>query len=245
MKISEASLTHLKEEQARIGAAISSIGSHEAAAQKFTSMLYEGFRESIVLVRSFLSIRYENLPEDVRGFVDTLAAAKGVANQVDGATLVLTLLGTSGAKPEWNDRRRSAGHVGIPLVSAAFIDAIPMMSRLLKQLGLGLEWIDSRDSDLVMRTTGRMSGTFFVPDATTEVDHQGRNIIAAQDFVSAEGVETVFGFGGGYLGTDNFCVTIIFLREAIDKTKAEQFAGMMAFFKADTVDVVKAKKLFA
>ncbi len=135
-------------------------------------------------------------------------------------------------------------HIGIPLVSAAFIDAIPMMSCLLRQLGMGLDWIDSADTSLVKHTIGSMSGVFFVPDAATEVDHHGRKIIAAQDFVAAHKVKSVFGFGGGYLGTPTFAVTIIFLRETITQDKARQFAAGMAFFKGSTVDLVK-QKIFA
>ena len=83
---------------------------------------------------------------------------------------MLSLLGTSGVKPAWNDRRQSQGHVGIPMVSAAFIEAILMMSRLLKQLGVRLDWIASHDSQIITKVMGEMSGVFFVADAATEVD---------------------------------------------------------------------------
>ncbi len=67
--------------------------------------------------------------------------------------MVLSLLGTRGEDMRWNDRRNSQGHVGIPLVSADFIDAIPMMSRLLKELGLDLNWIASDDTESIMTHT--------------------------------------------------------------------------------------------
>ena len=206
--------------------------------------MYGAFKDSIVLVRLFATVPYGQLPKQNKDFVDGLASSKGVGKSIHDQTLVLSLLGTSGEGPAWNDRKDSQGHVGIPLVSAAFIDAIPMMSRLLKQLGLGLDWIDSTDTNLVKHTIGSMSGVFFVPDATTEVDQQGRKIIAAQDFVKAYKVKTVLGFGGGYMGTSTFAVTIIFLRDTIEETKARQFAAGMAFFKAITGDLVK-KRIFA
>ena len=242
-KIGDATTEDFKDFQEKLRETVSELGSFEEAAQHYTTAMYGTFKDSIVLVRLFATVPYEQLPKQNQAFVDGLASSKGVGKSIHDQTLVLSLLGTSGEMRTWNDPKDSQGHVGIPLVSAAFIDAIPMMSRLLKQLGLGLDWIDSDDTDLVKHTIGSMTGVFFVPDATSEVDHQRRKIIAAQDFVKAHKVKTVFGFGGGYLGTSTFAVTIMFLRDAIDETKARQFAAGMAFFKAITADLVK-KRIF-
>lgn len=240
-KISEAPATTLQAFQTNIRQRINGLGSFEEAAQHYTTTLYKEFKESIVLIRLFATVPYGQLPLQNKNFVDNLARSKGVGQSIHDRTLVLSLLGTSGEEPAWNERRNSQGHVGIPLVSAAFIDAIPMMSRLLKQLGLGLDWIDRGDTDVVKHTMGSMSGVFFVLDATSEVDHHGRKIIAAQDFVTTYTVKTVFGFGGGYLGSSTFSVTIIFLRETLDESKARHFAAGLSFFKAITVDLVKRK----
>src|SRR5512144_2112177 len=99
----------------------------------------------------------------------------------------------------WNDRRNSQGHVGIPLATSDFIEAIPMMSRLLKELGMGLDWIDSNDTSMVARALGSSSGLFYVPDAALEIDAKGRKVIAGQDFVKTHGVKTVFGMGGAFI----------------------------------------------
>jgi hypothetical protein len=206
--------------------------------------LYNEFKESIVLARLFATVPYGRLPAPNKNFVDALAKSKGVSQSIHDQTLVLSLIGTIGEESAWNDRRNSQGHVGIPLVSSAFIDAIPMMSRLLKQLGLGLDWIDQGDTNVVKHTIGSMSGVFFVPDAASEVDQHGRKIIAAQDFVTKYGVKTVCGFGGGYLGGATFSVTIIFLRETLDQNQVRAFAAGQSFFKAVTSDLVN-RKIFA
>ena len=86
-----------------------------------------------------------------------------------------------------------------------------------------------------------MSGVFFVPEAASEVDQRGRKIIVAEDFVQKYGIKTVFGFGGGYLGSSTFSVTIIFLRETLSETDARQFAAQVGFFKTITADLVKQK----
>ena len=171
----------------------------EDAAQHYMSILYDELKESIILTRLFATIPFKDLPKSNKEFVMTLAHTSGIVKMLKDETLILSLFGTRGAKPEWNDRHKSKGHVGIPLASSDFIDRIPMMSRLLKQLGAGIDWIEETDTRLVAKTFKSMSGVFYVKDAETEVDNKGRKIIAAQDFVKEEKVKTVFGIGGGYL----------------------------------------------
>jgi hypothetical protein len=238
-KISDATLTLFKDLQDKVNREVSGVGSFEEAAQLCTEFIYQAFKDSIVLVRLFIIIPYGKLPDFNKIFVDKLSASKGVTELVNDQTPVLSLSGTSGDKIEWNDRKKSEGHVGIPLVSSAFVNAIPMISRLLGQLGLGLNWIDINDTQMVIKQMGSMAGLFYVSDAATEVDQQDRKIIVAQDFVSGNGVKTVLGFGSGYEGMKTFFVTILFLRETLDKTKAEQFATAMSFFRDSTAGLVK------
>ncbi len=240
-RISEARFTDFKQTQQAIAEQIQGAASFEQAAQQYTTALYTQFRESIVLIRQFATVPYAELPESNKQFVSTLATSQGVRENLHAHTLVLSLVGTSGDKPAWNDRKQSRDHVGIPLISAQFIDAIPMMSRLLKQVGLGLDWINSQDATIAESTLGLMSGLFFVPDAATEVDSQGRKIITAQEFVTTHQVKTVCGFGGGYFGTKTMVVTIIFLREAIKKQQAEFLASAMSRIRTLTGELVKTR----
>ncbi|GAK51048.1 hypothetical protein U14_02290 [Candidatus Moduliflexus flocculans] len=238
-KISTSTLKDFRALQDTITVAVNGSSTFERASQAYTQAVYAAYHESVVLVRQFATTPYQELPLPSRAFVERLVQEKGLSQKIQNATLILNLLGTSGVKPEWNNRSQSKGHSGIPLISAAFIDAIPMMSRLLRELGLGLDWIDRQDTNLVIKTMGSMSGVFFVRDAAQEVDHLGRKIIAAQDFVKAHDIKSVFGFGGAYLGTKTFSITILFLRETIEKGKAEQFAAAMSGFKAQTLELVK------
>ena len=217
----------------------------EDAAQKYTGILYEEFQDSIVLVRLFATIPFKNLPVPNQRFVTNLAASAGISSLINDRTLVLSLLGTRGEEEAWNNRHNSRRHVGIPLASGDFIEAIPMMSRLLKELGLGLDWIDSGDTKIVAKTVGAMAGVFYVPDARTTVDHKGRKIIAAQDFVFTYDVKTVFGIGGGYLTSYVFITNIVFTRETIEKRQAEQFMPVVNTFKAGTIRMVSGNKIFA
>jgi len=216
----------------------------EAAAQTYMGVLCRELGDSILLARFFATVPLLRLPEENRAFVTELCRSKGIEKLLSDTTPTLSLLGTRGQKQEWNDRRASSGHVGIPLVSADFIEAIPMMSRLLKQMGLGLEWIDSNDTELVVKTVGKMGGIFHVADAATELDTRGRKIIAAQDFVQEYGVKSVFGIGGGYLGTDMFFTTIIFTNEILNREIIQRFMLQANLFKTATMSLVLDGRVF-
>ena len=136
-KISETTLEALNEFQANLGG-VRGKEYLEESAQVLMDLLYERFSESIILTRLFATVPYGKLPAANKQFVDNLANSAGITDLIKDTTLVLSLLGTRGKEPEWDNRRSSQGHVGIPLASADFIDAIPMMSRLLKELGLDL-----------------------------------------------------------------------------------------------------------
>jgi hypothetical protein len=214
------------------------------AAQQYVSILYDELKDSIILTRLFATIPFENLPESNKEFVISLAQSSDLSKQIKNDTLVLSLLGTRGAKPEWNDRLESKGHVGIPLASSDFIDRIPMVSRLLTQLGAGIDWIDKADTKIVANVFKNISGVFYVKDAETEVDSKGRKIIPAQDFVIEEGVKSVFGIGGCYVNTSLFFTSIIFLRESIEKRVAEQFEFHANKFKIATIGPVVKGRIF-
>src|SRR5262249_32907792 len=161
------------------------------------------------------TIPYHRAPHEIRSFVASLAQAKGVGAELHDATAILTLLGTRGVKPAWNDRRKSQGHVGIPLLSATVVDAIPMIARLLTELGVDLAWVDQKDQGIMaMAAATSVAGTFYVEDAATGVDRLERRIIPAQDFVAENGVHTVFGAGVTYV--DGMLATlIVFAKEYV------------------------------
>ena len=96
-------------------------------------LIYEEFKESLVLVRMFLTIFYEELPEFNRKIVVNLAEEKGIASELQDDTPVLSLIGTRGENPEWDDRKKSKGHLEIPLISVKFIDSVPMLSPYVKR----------------------------------------------------------------------------------------------------------------
>lgn len=224
---------------------VTAFNSCEELAQKYATALYTHFSEWIVLARVFTTVPFGKLPDANQEFVRNLASTARVTDLLKDQMPVLSLIGTAGANPNWNDRRRSVGHVGIPLASGDFIASIPMMSRLLKQLGMNLDWIDRWDRAIIGESVSRLGGTFYVKEAATEVDANGKKIIASQDFVAENKVGTVFGFGGGYLATPDFAVFIIFTRGTVEKSTVDQFKSLAGKFKAATTPLAAQGKIFA
>ena len=213
----------------------------EAAAQGTVKAIYEQFQESMILARLFVTIPFGRLPPEIQAAANELAAS--AAQSTTGDTPVLALLGTYGDEESWRDRRRSRGHVGIPLVSSTFISAIPMLARLLEELGVDIEWFDSADLKTFVEAGLFKSGSFHVSDATSVVDTQGRKVIAAQEFVLRHGVRTVFGAGAAFLGTPNMSALICFTRESLEPEVSQAALTAVSQFRAMTQGLVNSGKL--
>jgi hypothetical protein len=243
-KLSDASYDVIQDFQARVKARVRSSDSIEEAAQRAAGLLYEEFRESIVLSRIYATIPYGKLPEERRRFVARRVGAKGVASSLEGR-MVLSLMGTRGDEPAWNDRRASRDHLAIPLTSP-FIDDAPMVARMLKDLGLPFVWKSGESAAGVQTETfGKLGGLFYVRDAASAKDEQGRAIISAQDFVSAHGVRTVFGVAGLYFLAKVFIVMIVFSREEIGRARAKDMMPLANMITSATSDIAHRGRLFA
>lgn len=194
--------------------------------------------EPTALARVYAILPYRELPADVRGFVDELAGAPPPST-----TRVLTLMGTAGRRPEWCDRRQSLGHQGIPLISASFVEAIPMLSRLLKELGFDLAWLDTAQDVFARKLIGGFNGIFYVADAKTARDANGRLVIPAVDFVAAENVETVFGMGG--TNPDGTVLAwIVFTSAKVPRATVERLTSLLTMLKGETFRAVLERRFF-
>ncbi len=215
----------------------------EEAAQALAAGICEQFDDSVVMARVFITVPFISLPEPNRQFVRGMVEVAQAADDLKQTTPVLSLIGTCGKQEGWCDRRRSKGHIGIPLISCAFVRDVPMISRLLKELGVPVDWVDSHDSEMVVDTIGSATGLFFVEDAATATDSQGRKIITAQDFVSRYDVKSVFGMGGAY-STGQIAVIVVFCRNQITRSVAERFLSLAAFFIGKTTEQVELGRIF-
>lgn len=244
-KIAEYSSREIFQLQDQLRSALHNCQSLEEAAQWLASMFFTQFDDSVVLARCFVTIPYKLLPEFNRQFVHSLTRHHAVQEQLLDETTVLTLLGTRGVNSLWNDRRLSEGHIGIPLISADFVDSIPMVARLLKELEIDLAWLERQDMSFVERKqAGGWISVFYVRDAASALDQQGRHVIPAQDFVLENGIKTVFGLGGVY-ADGTMLSMLVFSRDEIDKEVIETYMPLVTSIRVATSDLVKGRRFFA
>jgi hypothetical protein len=209
------------EEMVHCGAVLRRIGdgakSMEEVASRASRFLYEhlldgpqGSSRALALVRVFKTLAPQELPAPVRSTTRDILGAGKKADYKH-----LALLGTAGDRPEWNDRTRSRGHQAIPLASAEAVRRIPMISSLLRQLGVEVAQLTEQDPAIVLDRAQRSPGVFHVPEA---VDSP---LIPAQaEFVKPYGIRSAAGFGGMLPSGDLFA-TILFSKVPLSRETAE------------------------
>ncbi|MEM9245083.1 MAG: hypothetical protein AAGA67_04995 [Cyanobacteria bacterium P01_F01_bin.153] len=191
----------------------------EEVASRIVGYFHDSFvhpdtgKPALALARCFKTESYDGLPESA---LQAIAANDG--EEPDKDTQFLTLLGTAGAEPQWNDRRQSKGHQAISLSSKEMIMQLPMIAQLIQQLGLGLDAIF--DADLMVDLEQKTFNVFHVPTAP------GSPYIPAQgSFVIPYGVRSVLGFGG-ILPSGSLFAFILFSTVPIPRSAAEQFKSL-------------------
>jgi hypothetical protein len=215
--------------------------SFEAAATAFVEAFYAAFDDFTLLVRVFAIVPYRRLD----------AAERAYLGPLHEATPVLTLMGTRGIEPQWNDRRSSQNHRAIPLVSEAFVDEAPMIAKLFAEIGDSPFSPQARAQERTLldgdwqfvKKTADTDGLFFVGDARTTTDLRGRRVIPAADFVDRYGVRTVFGFGRR-AEDGSLAVVIVFSRKALLRTFAQRFLSLVEVLLVGSGSVSQAA-LFA
>ncbi len=212
----------------------------ENTAAQFTKNLVDRF-ESVVLARLFLVLPFSKLDAAA---TSGLQQKFGSDPRLKPTTPVLTLLGTTGREPQWNQRLTSEGHLAIPLLDRAFVQGIPMIAKLLADLEADLANLDSGMPIASRKLLGGQNATFYVPDARTMVDSQGRSVISATPFVTRYGVRGVFGMGGAYLD-GSLAVAVIFTNEVLERLTVDKFPSLIGNFKMATSKLVSAGKIFS
>jgi hypothetical protein len=199
----------------------------ESAASIIVRYLFGTFEDSVekqrqvALVRFYKTHPYRELDADLRGF------ARGILGSAprDEGIKCLTLLATAGVEEEWNDRRRSRGHRAIPLVSPGMVERAPMISGLIRQMGMDVEHLLNTDAAFLQDAEGRTYNIFYVEEAL------GSPYIPAQEeFVRPFGIRSVVGFGGMIKG-ELFAI-IVFSRIPIARAAASRFRNVALEVKA-------------
>ena len=188
-------------------------------AQRIASYLYRQLgndqtgRQDCALVRCFLTRPHRDLdPQSQDCARRALACGPGSLDMK-----CLTLFGTAGERPEWNDRHRSRRYRSIPLADKQVLSKFPMVSQLLQQLGVDLTSQTQPESDLPVDWTEHTLDVFYVAEA------KGSPYVPAQEsFVIPYAIKSVLGFGG-VLPSKEFFTVILFSKQKISRETAELF----------------------
>lgn len=190
----------------------------EASAQRICRFLYDdlhgpGVDRACALVRCYKTHAFGSLDPDLQRF----AREQLGTEQPRSAMKCLTLMATVGATASWNSRHLSRGHRAIPLPSPDIVEKAPMISQLIKELGLELTSVLQPSPDVVKDLAGKRHGVFYVENAVGSA-----YIPAQEEFVVRHGVRSVVGFGGMLASGDLFAV-ILFSTVHIPPGAADRF----------------------
>lgn len=199
----------------------------EETANRIVDYLYERFVDpesgirSLALVRLFKTTALEDLDPDGQAFALRLLgdgpAPRGLP--------CLTLFATRGDQPEWNARQHSVRHRAIPLPSERVVERLPMVSQVIRQLGLDLASVVRTRSEVLVQPAEKRFSVFYVREA------EGSPFVPDQsDFVRPAGIRSVVGTGG-LLPNWDLCVVILFSKVEIPRVVAERFSGLALHVK--------------
>jgi hypothetical protein len=187
----------------------------EEAATRIVRYLYDELGDgdggrACPLIRLYKTHPYGRLDSELQAF-----ARNALGEQPGPDVRCLTLLGTAGDEPAWNDRRLSSGHRAIPLLSEDMVRRLPMVAQLITQLGLDLATVVRPRPEDLAELSQRTFDVFHVAQAA------GSPYLPAQDdFVAPFGVASALGFGG-VLYTGDFYSVVLFSRVPVNADVAQ------------------------
>ena len=190
----------------------------EVSAQRVCRFLYDELRgpdglRACALVRCYKTHAYGSLDTELQAF-----ARDALGSEPPRPTMkCLTLMASVGQSANWNSRHLSRGHRTIPLPSREIVEKAPMISGLIKELGLELSYVIQPSPDIVKELAGKRHGVFHVENAVGSP-----HIPAQEDFVLRFGIRSVLGFGGMLAIGDLFAV-ILFATVHVPASTADRF----------------------
>ena len=187
---------------------------HDLVQYLYQRMVDDQGQRPFALVRLFRTSSYSELDEELQRTASALNSATPLAPD----TKCLTLIGTVGDHPDWNDSRLSQKHRAIPLPNVESVERLPMISQLIRQLGLSVGGMLQGDQSALIRDV--RTSVFHVPDAV------GSPSIPAQaEFVVPYHIRSVVGFGDILPSSQLFAV-ICFSKAPISQQTAVMFSHL-------------------
>jgi hypothetical protein len=193
----------------------------ETSAQRICKFFYDelhgpDIEHACALVRCYKTHPFGLLEPDLQRF------ARGMLGTLQPTSDMkcLTLMATVGSTGSWNSRQLSRGHRAIPLPSPEIVEKAPMISQLIKELGVDINHVLQPSPDVVNELGGKRHGVFHVEHAL------GSPYIPAQEeFVERHGIQSVLGIGG-MLATGDLFAVILFATVHVPVSTADRFKAL-------------------
>jgi hypothetical protein len=202
----------------------------EHAASRIVRLLYENLGHARTGERGCVSSAYGELAEEFREYLDGAGYACG---SIPSETQCLVLVATVGTQPAWNRVFDSREHRVIPLYDADALRRVPMVARLLGDLGVALETPPDTATLRLSRPGVTSFDVFHVENA------RGSPWIPNQaGFVEPFRVASVLGFGGS-LADDRIFTVVLFSRMRIDRETAALFRTLALSARLAVLDCGK------
>ena len=217
VRLSQFSLSDMISCGADIRALSARHDSREAYADDLVRYLYRRIvdddgNQAFALVRLFQTSVLADMDKPLQRVAESLDPDTPLALD----TKCLVLVGTAGDLPRWNDRQQSTRHQAIPLPNAEAVERLPMISSLIRQLGLSVGGVLDGNHGALIEGVG--AKVFHVADA------RGSAFIPVQeDFVIPHGIRSVVGFGD-LLPSGQLFTVICFSKTAITEETAVLFS---------------------
>jgi two-component system NtrC family sensor kinase len=199
----------------------------EASAQRTCQFLYDHLHgpdtpHACALVRCYKTHSFGALEPDLQSFARDIMGTEASRSTMK----CLTLMATVGQLATWNSRHLSRKHRAIPLASPEIVEKAPMISQLIKELGVELSEVLQPSTNVVKELAGKRHGVFYVENAL------GSPYIPAQEeFVVRHGIQSVVGFGGMLFNGELFAV-ILFSTVHVSAASADRFRTIALDVKA-------------
>jgi hypothetical protein len=202
----------------RLRKAASRAASLEASAHRTCKFLYDELvgpdgRRACALVRCYKTHPFGALEPDLQNFACGILGDETPRPSMK----CLTLMATVGQSAAWSSRFLSRSHRAIPLPSPEIVEKAPMISQLIKELGVDLSTVLQPSSEIVKEMSGKRHGVFHVENALGSP-----YIPAQQEFVVRYGIRSVLGFGGLLFNGELFAV-ILFSTVRVPSSAADRF----------------------
>ena len=224
---------------ARVARAARSAPSLEEAAARIVTELYESLEDpevtgsALALARFYRTISFSDLAPELQQ-IATAIPGKHPAQPRSGMKC-LTLMGSAGLEPAWNSRHTSARHRVIPLPSPSAVERLPMVSKLISEMGMLVANLGEVATDPPPEPEVGRARIFHVEEA------QGSPFIPDQeDFVRRYGIRSVVGFGSSLQSGDLWAV-ILFTRVSVNLDVARLFRMLATDIKIAILPVLSSR----